>query len=90
MDHNFGRQLPAMLTAAGLEDVENDGRAWVMQGGSAQGAHWSSTHSRTCVIGWSGPTGSPTPRWTACWSCSTIPGWAALSPIIFAAWGRKP
>jgi 2-polyprenyl-3-methyl-5-hydroxy-6-metoxy-1,4-benzoquinol methylase len=89
VDHNFGRHLPALLTAVGLEDVENDGRAWVMQGGSA-GARWfkhSLAHLRERLIGTGKLTSAEVDRMLELFD---DPGWSALSPIILAAWGRRP
>jgi hypothetical protein len=39
VEHTLGRQLPARLRALGLGDVDNEGRVWVMEGGSP-GARW--------------------------------------------------
>jgi SAM-dependent methyltransferase len=89
VDHNFGRQLPAMLTALGLKDVENDGRVWVMQGGSA-GARWfkhSLAHLRDRLVGPDRLTHAEVDRMLELFD---DPEWSALSPIIMAAWGRRP
>lgn len=42
-DPNFGRTLPALLTAAGFEDVEADGRVRIVRGGSHEVAFYRLT-----------------------------------------------
>jgi SAM-dependent methyltransferase len=88
VDHTLGRQLPARLRALGLEDVANEGRVWVMEGGSP-GAHWfrlSLDHLRTRLVGVGKLTDDEVDRMLALFE---DPHWSAFSPIIMSAWGRR-
>jgi SAM-dependent methyltransferase len=88
VDHNYGRRLPAALKALGLEDVDNEGRVWVMHGGSP-GARWfkhSLAHLRERLVGPDKLTDAQVERMLELFD---DPDWAALSPIIMAAWGRR-
>jgi SAM-dependent methyltransferase len=87
--HDLGRRLPAMLRANGLEAVANEGRVWLMEGGSA-GARWfklSMAHLRTRLTGEGKLSASEIDRMLEIFD---DPRWAALSPVILAAWGRRP
>lgn len=89
MDHNVGRRLPAMLRSAGLEDVQNEGRVWVMEGGSA-GARWfklSLAHLRGRLVC---PGKLTDAEVDGMLQLFDDPKWSAYSPIIVAAWGRRP
>lgn len=88
VDHTLGRQLPARLRAVGLTDVGNEGRVWVMEGGSP-GARWfkhSLDHLRGRLVGPGLLSDEEVDRMLAHFD---DPTWSALSPIIFAAWGRR-
>jgi SAM-dependent methyltransferase len=85
VDHDYGRKLPALLRALGLTDVGNEGRAWVMTGGSP-GARWfaeSLAHLRPQL-----PLADA--EVDAMLALFANPEWSALSPLIVAAWGRAP
>jgi SAM-dependent methyltransferase len=89
VEHTLGRQLPARLRALGLGDIDNEGRVWVMEGGSP-GARWfrlSLDHLRTRLVGAGKLTDDEVDRMLALFE---DPNWAAMSPIIMAAWGRRP
>jgi len=88
VDHSLGRKLPSLLRARGLMDVQNEGRVWVMEGGSA-GARWfkiSLAHLRPRLTGPGLLTDAEVDEMLAHFD---DPEWAALSPIIMAAWGRR-
>jgi SAM-dependent methyltransferase len=88
VDHNYGRRLPAVLRSVGLEDIDNEGRVWVMHGGSA-GALWfkhSLAHLRNRLVGPGKLTDAQVDRMLELFD---DPDWSALSPIIMAAWGRR-
>ena len=88
VDHNLGRQLPARLRAAGLTDVGNEGRVWLMEGGSP-GARWfklSMQHLRSRLVGAGKLSDDEVDRMLALFD---DPDWSALSPIIMAAWGHR-
>ncbi len=89
VDHTLGRRLPALLREAGLEDVGNEGRVFVMEGGSP-GANWfklSMQRLRPRLVGSNKLTDAEVDRMLALFD---DPAWSAFSPIILAAWGRKP
>jgi SAM-dependent methyltransferase len=88
VDHTLGRQLPARLRALGLEEVANEGRVWVMEGGSP-GARWfrlSLDHLRTRLVGDGKLTDEEVDRMLDFFE---DPHWSAFSPIIMSAWGRR-
>lgn len=89
VDHTLGRQLPARLRAIGLGEVGNEGRVWVMEGGSP-GARWfkhSLEHLRGRLVGPGLLTDQEVDGMLVHFG---DPTWSALSPIIFAGWGRRP
>jgi SAM-dependent methyltransferase len=89
VDHTLGRRLPALLRGVGLVDVGNEGRAWVMEGGSA-GARWfaqSLAHLRPRLVGPGLLSDGEIDRMLELFA---DPEWSALSPIVLAAWGRRP
>ena len=89
VDHNLGRALPSLLRAAGLEGVDNAGRVWVMEGGTA-GARWfkiSMAHLRPRLVGPGKLSDAEVDRMLDLFD---NPAWSALSPIVMAAWGRCP
>jgi SAM-dependent methyltransferase len=88
VDFEFGRRLPSVLIGAGLEDVDNEGRAWLMRGGSP-GARWfklSMEHLRARLVGPGKLTDREVDRMLELFD---DPEWSAMSPIIMAAWGRR-
>jgi SAM-dependent methyltransferase len=83
-----GRHLPRQLRDAGLVDVGNEGRVVVMEPG-APATRWfalSLAHLRGRLTG---PDLLSAEEIDAMLGFFEDPDWAALSPIIFAAWGRK-
>jgi SAM-dependent methyltransferase len=88
VDHELGRRLPARLRALGLADVGNEGRVWVMEGGSA-GARWfrlSLAHLRPRLVGPGMLSDAEVDRMLELFD---DPNWSAYSPVILAAWGRR-
>lgn len=86
--HDMGRRLPEMLRANGLTEVGNEGRVWVMEGGSP-GARWfklSMAHLRSRLIGEGKLSDAEIDRMLELFD---DPEWAAFSPVILAAWGRR-
>lgn len=86
---DLGRKLPAMLRTSGLTEVGNEGRVWVMEGGSP-GARWfklSMAHLRPRLVGEGKLADDEVDRMLELFD---DPGWAAFSPVILAAWGRRP
>jgi SAM-dependent methyltransferase len=89
LDLYLGRQLPAKLRAQGLIEVGNEGRVFVMEGGSP-GARWfrlSLAHLRPRLVGTGLLSDAEVDRMLALFD---DPNWAAYSPIIVGAWGRRP
>ncbi|MQA84132.1 MAG: methyltransferase domain-containing protein [Streptosporangiales bacterium] len=89
INHYLGRELPGWLRQHGLVQVGNEGRVWVMEGGSA-GAQWfglSIAHLRTRLVGPGKLTDEQVDRMLALFQ---DPSWSAFSPIIMAAWGQAP
>jgi SAM-dependent methyltransferase len=84
---DLGRHLPRMLRANGLGKIGNEGRVFVMEGGSP-GALWfqlSMEQLRPRLVGPDRLSDAEIDRMLELFA---DPDWAALSPIIFAAWGR--
>jgi SAM-dependent methyltransferase len=89
LDVYLGRQLPARLRAAGLVEVGNEGRVFVMEGGSP-GARWfrlSLSHLRARLVDPGLLSDAEVDRVLELFD---DPDWAAYSPIILGAWGRRP
>ncbi|MCA1647426.1 MAG: class I SAM-dependent methyltransferase [Chloroflexi bacterium] len=89
VDHSLGRALTGKLRALGLADVGNEGRVWLMEAGSP-GARWfklSLDHLRGRLVGPGKLTHAEVDRMLEYFD---DPGWSAMSPIIMAAWGRRP
>ncbi len=87
--HYLGRELPARLRAQGLEDVGNEGRVWIMEGGTP-GAEWfriSMAHLRGRLVGPDRLTDAEVDKMLELFE---DPNWAAFSPIMVTAWGRMP
>jgi SAM-dependent methyltransferase len=88
VDHVLGRRLPTLLRSAGLVEVGNEGRAWVMEGGSP-GARWfklSMAHLRGRLVGPEGLSDAEVDRMLELFD---DPDWSAFSPIVVAAWGQR-
>jgi len=86
---DYGRHLPRALRHAGLVDIGNEGRVFVMAGGSP-GARWfqlSMEQLRSRLVGPDKLTDAEIDRMLELFA---DPDWAALSPIVFACWGRAP
>ncbi|HEV7665791.1 MAG TPA: methyltransferase domain-containing protein [Chloroflexota bacterium] len=89
VDHALGRRLPSLLRAHGLAHVANEGRAWIMEGGSP-GARWfklSLQHLRAGLVQPGLLTDADVDRMLAYFD---DPTWSAVSPLVVAAWGRRP
>ena len=87
--HYLGRELPAQLRANGLVEVGNEGRVWIMEGGSP-GARWfqlSMSHLRKRLVGPGKLTDAEVDYMLELFG---DPNWAAFSPIMIAAWGKVP
>jgi 2-polyprenyl-3-methyl-5-hydroxy-6-metoxy-1,4-benzoquinol methylase len=88
LDVYLGRQLPATLRAHGLIEVGNEGRVFVMEGASP-GARWfrlSLAHLRPRLVGPGLLSDAEVDRMLELFD---DPNWAAYSPIILGAWGRR-
>jgi SAM-dependent methyltransferase len=88
VDSYFGRRLPERLRARGLRQVGNEGRVWIMEGGSA-GALWfklSLAHLRDQLVGPGKLNDAEVDETLALFD---DPGFAAFTPIIVGAWGQK-
>ncbi|MDB5410531.1 MAG: putative methyltransferase [Rhodospirillales bacterium] len=84
---DYGRHLPRLMRAAGLVEIGNEGRVFVMEGGSP-GARWfqlSMEQVRDRLVGPERLSDAEVDRMLGLFA---DPEWAALSPIILAAWGR--
>ena len=85
----FGSTLLGRLERAGLEDTDSEARAYVLRGGSPGTAfdrHSLLAH-RDAILGTGGLTESEldeTLRFLE------DPGSRVLTPVLYAAWGRKP
>ena len=88
VEHQLGRTLPARLRALGLDEVGNEARAWLMEGGSP-GAVWfklSLDHLRPRLVGPGLLTEAEVDQMLVHFE---DPEWSALSPLVVAAWGRR-
>jgi SAM-dependent methyltransferase len=87
VDVNYGRRLPRAFREAGLVEVGNEGRVYVMEGGSP-GARWfelSMRQLRKRLVSEGGISDAEIDRVLGLFA---DPDWAAFSPIIMACWGR--
>jgi SAM-dependent methyltransferase len=87
VDANFGRRLPRSLREAGLLDIGNEGRVFVMEGGSP-GARWFELSMRQLRGRLVKPGGLSNAEVDRMLELFANPKWAAFSPIIMACWGR--
>ena len=85
----YGRTLSRRLERAGLEDVATEGRSYVLQGGSLGTAfdRYSLLAHRDAIVA--------TGELTEAELDETLrflddPGERVLTPVLYAAWGRKP
>jgi SAM-dependent methyltransferase len=88
LDAEYGRRLPAALRAAGLVDVGNEGRVCLMEGGSA-GARWFGLSMRQVRARLVGPGKLSEAEVDRMLALFEDPGWAAMSPVVMACWGRR-
>ncbi|MGB7589258.1 MAG: methyltransferase domain-containing protein [Solirubrobacterales bacterium] len=88
-DPNFGRRLPAELEAAGLENVEADGRVRLVRGGTPETAFFrlSVGSLREPLVQRDLLTEDEIDRALAGFD---DPATTGLSPILVAGWGRRP
>lgn len=84
---DYGRHLPRLMCEAGLTAVENEGRVFVMEGGSP-GARWFQLSMRQLRERLTGPGKLNALEIDFMLEFFDNPDWAALSPIIFACRGR--
>ncbi len=85
---DYGRQLPRLMREAGLVDLANEGRVFVMEGGSP-GARWFDLSMRQVRAKLEGPDRLRPAEIDRMLELFVNPGWAAFSPIILACWGRR-
>ena len=86
---HFGRTLVRRLERAGLEDVAGEARSYVLRGGSAGTAfdRFSMLAHRDAILG----SGALTePEFDETLRFLEDPNELVLTPVLFAAWGRKP
>lgn len=88
-DPNFGRRLPAALEAAGLEDVEAEGRVRLIRGGTPETAFFrlSLDSLRAPLLERGLVSEAEMENALAGLDDTTITG---LSPILVSGWGRRP
>jgi SAM-dependent methyltransferase len=86
---DLGRHLPRMLRTNGLIEVGNEGRVFVMEGGSpgALCFQLSMEQLRPRLVGPGKLSDAEVDRMLELFA---NPDWVAVSPVIFAAWGRAP
>ncbi len=88
-DHTFARGLARRLRTLGLGEVRTDGRASTWWGGSAGADVWrlsvAQLRGAMRANGLLGPADADALEALFC-----EPGFAATSPLVVAAWGRKP
>jgi SAM-dependent methyltransferase len=85
---DYGRHLPRLVREAGLIDVGSEGRVFVMEGGSP-GARWFQLSLDQLRSRLRGPDKLSDAEIDAMLELFANPDWAALSPTIFACWGRR-
>jgi SAM-dependent methyltransferase len=88
-DRHYGRTLLRRLERAGLEDTETEARAHVLRGGSPGTAfdRYSLLAHRDAILGTGALTEAELEE-----TLRVLEDAAAhvLTPVLFAAWGRKP
>jgi hypothetical protein len=87
-DHGYGRRLEADLAAAGLEDVDGEGRASLWRGGGPGGRLCRLTflQLREAMVA----AGTPAQDVDRAIALCDRPRLAIVSPLAMAAWGRAP
>ena len=87
-DRRFGRTLLTRVEQAGLEDTGSEGRCYVLRGGSLGTAfdRYSFEAHREALIG----GGLSEADYEASQRYLADPARRVLTPVLFAAWGRKP
>jgi SAM-dependent methyltransferase len=87
-DRHFGRTLLTRLEQAGLEDTDSEGRCYVLRGGSLGTAfdRFSLAGQRERLIG----GGVSEADYEATQRYLADPANLVLTPVLYAAWGRKP
>jgi hypothetical protein len=86
---HYGRTLLGRLERAGLEDTASEGRSYVLRGGSPGTAfdRYSLLAYRDAIVG-SGALRES--EFDETLRYLQDPGEHILTPVLFAAWGRKP
>ena len=87
LNPEYGRTLPRELRANGLTQVGAEGRAWIMEGGSA-GARWfrlSMAQLRQRLVQEGGVDDAEVEQMLEMFE---NPDFAAWTPVILAAWGQ--
>jgi SAM-dependent methyltransferase len=86
---HYGRTLLRRLERAGLEDTASEARSYVLQGGSPGTAfdRYSLLAHRESIVGTGGLTES---EFDETLRYLQDPDARVLTPVLFAAWGRKP
>jgi hypothetical protein len=87
VDVSYGRKLPRALRDMGLVDIGNEGRVFVMEGGSP-GARWFELSMRQLSGRLMDEGGMSKAELDRMLELFADPDWAAFSPIIMACWGR--
>lgn len=84
----YGRTLPRRMEGAGLQDVGNASRSYVVRGGSAGTAfeRLSIEAHREKLLAAGGLTGT---QLDVALDALADPGQDVLTPMMFAAWGRR-
>jgi SAM-dependent methyltransferase len=86
---HYGSTLLRRLERVGLEDTASEGRAYVLRGGSPGTAfdRYSLLAHRDALVGTGALTESELDE---ALRVLEDPGQCVLTPVLFAAWGRKP
>jgi len=86
---HFGRTLLRRLEHAGLEDTGSEARSYVLRGGSPGTAfdRYSMLAHREAILGTAALTES---EFDETLHFLEDPGSRVLTPVLYAAWGRKP
>jgi SAM-dependent methyltransferase len=86
-DAYYGRRLPGLLRKAGLQEVGNEGRVWIMQGGAAQGLTLSWQNLRPRLVATGELTDADVDHMLDVFE---NPEWEAYTAILMAVWGQRP
>ena len=88
-ERHYGRTLLRRLERAGLDDTVCEGRAYVLRGGSPGTAfdRYSMLAHRDAILGTGALTES---EFDESLRVLDDPAAHVLTPVLFAAWGRKP